>query len=72
MGASKYLRHYNSSHKNGFWDCIYIYIYYSNQSSMDINLRVIDKYVSNHTGDGKTDSKTRTEVRTGNIYEFVR
>ena len=32
----------------------------------------IDKYESNHTGDGQTDSQKRTEVRTGKIYEFVR
>ena len=30
-----------------------------------------DKYESNHTGDGKTDGRTRTEVRTGKIYKFV-
>ena len=39
---------------------------------MVINLRGLDKYESNHTGDEKTDGQTRTEVRTGNIYEFVR
>ena len=32
----------------------------------------IDKYESNHTGDGQMDSQTRIEVRTGKIYEFVR
>ena len=39
---------------------------------MVINLRVLDKYESNHTGHGKTDGQKITEVRTGNIYEFVR
>ena len=51
--------------------CACVYIYYSNRSSMVINLRGLDKYESNHTGDGQTDGKTRTEVRTGNIYELV-
>ena len=32
---------------------------------------VLDKYDSNHTGDGQTNGKTRTEVSTGKIYEFV-
>ena len=54
----------------GFWDCISIS--YSNQSYMVINLQGIDKYESNHKGDGQTDERTRTEVRTGKIYEFVR
>ena len=35
---------------------------YSNKSSMVINLRGLDKYESNHTNDGQTDRKTRTEV----------
>ena len=39
---------------------------------MVINLRGLDKYESNHTGDGQTNGQTRTEVRTGKIYEFVR
>ena len=39
---------------------------------MVINLQVLDKYESNHTDDGQTDRKTRTEVSTRNIYEFVR
>ena len=39
---------------------------------MIINLRGLDIYKSNHTGDGKTEGKTRTELRTGEIYEFVR
>ena len=39
---------------------------------MVINLRILDKYKSNHTGDGQTDGQTRTEVRTGKIYKFVR
>ena len=55
---------------SGFWACIYIF--YSNRPSMVINLRGLDKYQSNHTGDGQTDGETRTEVRTGKIYEFVR
>ena len=38
---------------------------------MVINLQVIDKYESNHTGDGKTNRQTRTEVRTEKMYEFV-
>ena len=53
-----------------FWD--FIYILCSNQSSMLTNLRVIDKYDSNHRCDLQTDRKTRTEVRTVNIYRFVR
>ena len=32
---------------------------------------VLDKCESNHTGDGQTDGKRRTEVRTGKIYEFM-
>ena len=32
----------------------------------------VNKYESNHTGDGKTDGRTRTEVHTGKIHEFVR
>ena len=32
----------------------------------------INKYESNHTGDGQTDGQTITEVRTGKINEFVR
>ena len=32
----------------------------------------LDKYESNHSGDGQTDGRTRTEGRTGNIYEFLR
>ena len=31
----------------------------------------IDKYESNHTGDGQTEGQTITEVCTGNLYEFV-
>ena len=48
------------------------YIFYSNQSSMVINLRGLDKYEISHTGGGQTDGQTRTEVRTGKIYRFVR
>ena len=33
---------------------------------------VVDKYESNHTGDGQTDGQTRIGVRTGKIYAFVR
>ena len=39
---------------------------------MVINLRGLDKYESNHKGDGQTDGQIITEVRTENIYEFVR
>ena len=56
--------------ESGFWACIYIFD--SNRSSMVINLRGLNKYESNHTGDGKADGQKRTEVRTGNIYEFLR
>ena len=35
-------------------------------------LRELDKYESNHTCDGQTDGQTRTEVRMGKIYEFLR
>ena len=38
---------------------------------MVINFQGIDKYESNHIGDGKMYGKTRTEVRTGKIYEFL-
>ena len=68
-----YLSNYHTTRvvtESGFWACIYIF--YSNRSSMVINLRGLDKYESNHTGDGQTDGKTRTEVCTGKIYEFVR
>ena len=66
MGASKYLPHYKISCVK--WVLVlHIYIY-SNQSSMVINLRGLDKYESNHRGDEKTDGQTRTEVCTGNIY----
>ena len=37
-----------------------------------INLWGLDKYKSNHTGDGQTNSKTIMEVRTKNIYNFLR
>ena len=39
---------------------------------MVINLRGLDKYESNHTGDGQTDGQARTVIRTGKIYEFIR
>ena len=39
---------------------------------MVINFRELDKYEINHTIDGQTDERKITEVRTGNIYEFVR
>ena len=38
---------------------------------MVINIQGLDKYESNHTGDGKTDRQTRRDVRTGNIYKFI-
>ena len=38
---------------------------------MVINLRGLDKYESNHIGDGKTEGKTRTEVSTEKIYKFI-
>ena len=55
--------------ESGFWACIYIF--YSNRSSIVINLRGLDKYDSNHTGDGQTDGQTITGVCTGKIYEFA-
>ena len=39
---------------------------------MVINLKGLDKYESNNTGDVQTDGQTRTEVCTGKIYKFVR
>ena len=39
---------------------------------MVINLWGLDKYEIYYTDDGQTDGKTRTEVQTGEIYEFVR
>ena len=39
---------------------------------MVIKLQGLDNYEIIHTGDGQTDKKTRTEVRMGKIYEFVR
>ena len=39
---------------------------------MVINFEGLDKYESNHTGDGQKDGQTRMEVRMGNIYKFVR
>ena len=38
---------------------------------MVINLKGLDKYESNNTGDVQTDGQTRTEVCTGKIYKFV-
>ena len=32
---------------------------------------IVDKYESNHIGDGQTEGQTRTDVRTGKIYEFL-
>ena len=52
-----------------FWACTPIF--YSNRSSKVINLKGLDKYEINHIGDVQTDGKTRTEVRTGKIYEFI-
>ena len=37
-----------------------------------ISKRKLDKYESNHIGDIKKDGQTRTEARTGKIYEFIR
>ena len=54
---------------SGFWACIYIF--YSNISYMVINLRGLDRYESNHTDDGQTDGKTRTEVRTGQEFNYT-
>ena len=68
--------HLSTSHttqvvaESGFWDRIYIF--YSNRSSMVINLQGLEKYESNHTDDGKTDNQTRMEVRTRKIYKFIR
>ena len=70
MGVYKYIPHWQSSSRNWVWASIYIFD--SNRSSMVMNLRGLDKYESNHTGDGQTDGQTRTEVRTINIYEFIR
>ena len=39
---------------------------------MVINLWRLDKYESNHTGDGQTDGQTRTGVCTGKIYKILR
>ena len=39
---------------------------------MVINLRVLVKYESNHIGDEQRDGQIKTEVRMGNIYEFIR
>ena len=39
---------------------------------MVINLRGVDKYESNNTGDGQTDGPTIMQVNTGNIYKFIR
>ena len=32
----------------------------------------VDKYESNHTGDGQMDGQTRTKIRTREIYKLVR
>ena len=67
--------HISTSHttrlfaESGFWDCINIF--YSNRSYMVINLRGLDRYESNYTGDGKTYKQTRMYVCTGKIYESV-
>ena len=39
---------------------------------MVINLPVLDKYESNHTGDGQTYRKTIIDVLTRKIYKSVR
>ena len=56
--------------ESGFGACVCIF--YSNRSSMVINLRGLDKCASDHTGNGQTDDQTRMEVRTVNIYKCVR
>ena len=38
---------------------------------MVINLRELDRYESNHTGDGKTDRQTRMGGHMVKIYKFV-
>ena len=38
---------------------------------MVINLRGLDRYESNHTGDGKTDRQTRMGGHMVKIYKFV-
>ena len=47
MGAYKYLPHYKSSRVK--W-ALELHIFYSNWSSIVINLQVLDKYGSKHTG----------------------
>ena len=49
-----------------------VYIFYANKSSMVINFRGLDKYESNHKGDEQKVGQKITEVRTGDIYEFIR
>ena len=72
MSAYNFLPYYKSSFRNWVLGLhIYIYIYYPKQLSMVINFSVLDKYESNHTGDGETDRRTRMEVRTGKIYKFI-
>ena len=39
---------------------------------MVINFLGLDKFESNHTGDGHKYEQTMMEVRTGNMYEFLR
>ena len=39
---------------------------------MVINLRRLDKYESNYTGNVQMDRQTRAEVRMRKIYDFVR
>ena len=63
--------HLSNSHttavvtEGGFWACIYIY--YSNRSSMVVNLRGLDKYGSKHTG-----SQTKIQAKIGETYEQMR
>ena len=49
----------------GFWD--YIYIFYTNRSSMVVNLRILDKYGSKHTG-----SQKNIQVNIGGTFERIK
>ena len=51
--------------ESGFWACIYIF--YSNQSSLVVNLRGLDKYGSKHTG-----SHTNMQAKIGGMYKQIR
>ena len=62
--------HLSTSHttivvaESGFWACIYIF--YSNQSSMVVNLRGLDKYSSKQPG-----SQTNIQANIGGTYEQI-